>query len=128
MLRAQPWRPSPAQSELRDTRPLMESATTIEGTQPPVITRAGRARGLNLLPPGVALRPGVLIGWTTAAAALRGPAQRPVGALWMGVTVAWGGFGWNLKGSGAAESIPAAVKVLAQGVCPCRLGPRSSSV
>lgn len=67
-----------------------------------LIHRAGAAGGLPPVGLSRALRVGVLVGWTNAAASLRDPAHRPIGLMWALLTVVAGGFGWILAGSWGA--------------------------
>lgn len=61
----------------------------------PNVHRAGAAVGLTPLTRGQAMRVGLLVGWTTAAAAAMDPrpSQRPVGTLWIALTVVSGTLG-----------------------------------
>jgi hypothetical protein len=63
-----------------------------------VVHRAGAADGLAAVSLSRALRVGVLVGWTTAAASLRDPAHRVIGMMWALLTVVAGWFGWILAG------------------------------
>ena len=67
-----------------------------------VVHRAGAADGLAAVSLSRALRVGVLLGWTTAAASLRDPAHRVIGMMWALLTVVAGWFGWILAGPQAA--------------------------
>ncbi|HEY5881794.1 MAG TPA: hypothetical protein VIU11_22990 [Nakamurella sp.] len=62
------------------------------------VHRAGAADGLAAVSLSRALRVGVLVGWTTAAASLRDPGHRVIGMMWALLTVVAGWFGWILAG------------------------------